>query len=116
VDSGDQADVDFLRKFVNKHGGGFPSLRSGGLYFLEDLHTSYIEKYGEDILKKQLLWNTSKTCWMAFIKCGLMKAILLLKLSIWSEALTVFIRFACSKSSKVNVSISLLNASSRYQE
>ena len=74
VDSGDQADVDFLRKFVNKHGGGFdvivddgghkmvqqmtslihlfPSLRSGGLYFLEDLHTSYIEKYGGGYLKK----------------------------------------------------------------
>jgi hypothetical protein len=68
VESGDQADVDFLRSFVRKHGGGFdiivddgghtmaqqttslihlfPSLRSGGLYFLEDLQTSYMVNYG----------------------------------------------------------------------
>jgi hypothetical protein len=73
VDTGDQANVTFLNEFLNNHGfeydiiiddGGhtmvqqitsfqnlFPSLRSGGLYFLEDLQTSYWDGYGGGYLK-----------------------------------------------------------------
>jgi len=75
VDAGDQADVPFLRSFVEKHGGDFdiivddgghtmvqqitsliellPSLKSGGLYFLEDLQTSYLESYGGGYLNEK---------------------------------------------------------------
>ena len=72
VDTGDQANVTFLNEFPKNHGheydiiiddGGhtmvqqitsfqnlFPSLRSGGLYFLEDLQTSYMGGYGGNYL------------------------------------------------------------------
>lgn len=74
VDAGDQADIAFLQSFLKKHGGDFdviiddgghgmvqqktslihlfPSLRSGGLYFLEDLETSYFDFVGGGYLRK----------------------------------------------------------------
>ncbi|KFX86715.1 hypothetical protein V495_08671 [Pseudogymnoascus sp. VKM F-4514 (FW-929)] len=66
--TGDQADVPFLKKVLNETGGGFDvivddgghtmnqqktsidilfgSVKPGGLYFVEDLQTSYAPKYG----------------------------------------------------------------------
>ncbi|ELR02268.1 hypothetical protein VC83_00635 [Pseudogymnoascus destructans] len=66
--TGDQADVPFLKKFLNETGGGFDviiddgghtmeqqktsidilfdSVKPGGIYFVEDLETSYAAKYG----------------------------------------------------------------------
>jgi hypothetical protein len=66
--TGSQSDVDFLNKFINSSGGGFdiiiddgghtmeqqitsleklfPIVKPGGMYFCEDLQTSYIESYG----------------------------------------------------------------------
>lgn len=66
--TGDQADVPFLRRFMNETGGGFDviiddgghtmvqqktsvdilfdSVKPGGLYFVEDLATSYSSGYG----------------------------------------------------------------------
>lgn len=66
--TGDQADVAFLKKFLNETGGAFDviiddgghtmvqqktsidilfdSVKPGGLYFVEDLATSYAPKYG----------------------------------------------------------------------
>ncbi|KFY08927.1 hypothetical protein V492_05780 [Pseudogymnoascus sp. VKM F-4246] len=66
--TGDQADVQFLKKFLNETGGDFDviiddgghtmeqqktsidilfdSVKPGGLYFVEDLATSYVPKYG----------------------------------------------------------------------
>ena len=73
VDAGDQANVPFLNGFLQHHGcdfdviiddGGhtmvqqitsfqnlFLSLKSGGLYFLEDLQTSYMHGYGGGYLR-----------------------------------------------------------------
>jgi hypothetical protein len=75
VDAGDQADVTVLHSFIEKHGGNFdvivddgghtmvqqitslihlfPALSSGGLYFLEDLQTSYMEMYGGSYLNEK---------------------------------------------------------------
>jgi hypothetical protein len=66
--TGSQSDVDFLNKFINSSGGGFdiiiddgghtmeqqitsldtlfPIVKPGGIYFCEDLQTSYLEGYG----------------------------------------------------------------------
>ncbi|PMD60376.1 uncharacterized protein K444DRAFT_629346 [Hyaloscypha bicolor E] len=66
--TGSQSDVDFLDKFINSSGGGFdiiiddgghtmeqqitsldklfPVVKPGGMYFCEDLQTSYFESYG----------------------------------------------------------------------
>lgn len=75
VDAGDAGDSGFLQSFIQKHNGGnfdvivddgshvcpdqiltllhlFPTLRSGGLYFLEDLQTSYWAKPGGGYLKE----------------------------------------------------------------
>jgi hypothetical protein len=68
VVAGDQADVSFLNEFMNKYGrdfdviiddGGhtmtqqktslntlYEALKLGGIYFCEDLQTSYMEQYG----------------------------------------------------------------------
>ena len=75
VDGGDQGNTTFLNSFIEKHGGNFdiivddrgrrmeqvitslvtlfPALISGGLYFIEDMHTSYMEHYGGGYLKEQ---------------------------------------------------------------
>jgi hypothetical protein len=75
VDAGDQANVTVLNSFIEKHGGNFdiivddgghtmvqqitslvnlfPALSSGGLYFLEDLQTSYMEQYGGGYLNEK---------------------------------------------------------------
>lgn len=66
--TGSQSDVDFLDKFINSSGGGFdiiiddgghtmeqqitslerlfPIVKPGGMYFCEDLQTSYLASYG----------------------------------------------------------------------
>ena len=66
--TGSQSDTDFLNKFINSSGGGFdiiiddgghtmeqqitsldklfPIVKPGGMYFCEDLQTSYMEGYG----------------------------------------------------------------------
>ena len=66
--SGDQADIPFLEDFLKKTGGGFDiiiddgghtmhqqitsletlfaSVKPGGIYFIEDLQTSYMHQYG----------------------------------------------------------------------
>ncbi len=68
VFAGDQADTDFLATFLNEAGGHFdvivddgghtmlqqktslhflwPSIKPGGVYFVEDLATSYMQNYG----------------------------------------------------------------------
>jgi len=71
--AGDQADVPFLNRFLEESGGNFdiiiddgghtmtqqrvslqvlwPSVKPGGIYFIEDLATSYLPKYGGGIGK-----------------------------------------------------------------
>jgi hypothetical protein len=66
--TGDQADIPFLKRFLTESGGNFdvivddgghtmtqqinsfdtlfPSVKPGGLYFCEDLQTSYLPHYG----------------------------------------------------------------------
>lgn len=68
VFTGDQADIKFLETFISASGGGFdviiddgghtmnqqitsfnrlfPIVKPGGIYFVEDLATSYMEGYG----------------------------------------------------------------------
>jgi len=48
VDGGDQGNTTFLNSFIEKHGGNFDIL-----YFIEDLHTSYLAQYGGGYLKEQ---------------------------------------------------------------
>lgn len=72
VFAGDQADVNFLSRFLREAGGDFdiiiddgghtmvqqmtsidhlwPAVKPGGIYFCEDLETSYLDRYGGDPL------------------------------------------------------------------
>jgi hypothetical protein len=81
--SGDQAKVDDLYKLLNIAGkdfdvmiddGGhtmiqqftsfkylFPAVKIGGLYFLEDLHTSYWDQYGGGLKKEGTMIEHIKT-------------------------------------------------------
>ena len=92
VEVGDQANVDFLHSFVEKHGGDFdiivddgghtmvqqitslihlfPSLQSGGLYFLEDLQTSYWKPYGGGYLNEKSTIEYIKAMIDGFYKMG----------------------------------------------
>jgi len=70
VYTGDQADKTFLEKFIQESGGEFdviiddgghtmkqqkvsfnallPAVKPGGIYFCEDLHTSFIDQFQDD--------------------------------------------------------------------
>jgi frataxin-like iron-binding protein CyaY len=83
VFAGDQADVAFLRRFVEESGGGFDviiddgghsmmqqktslehlwdAVKPGGIYFVEDLDTSYMERYGGGIGKTDTFMEDVKS-------------------------------------------------------
>jgi hypothetical protein len=82
VFTGDQADIPFLRKFLLETGGEFdviiddgghtmtqqlnsfdtlfPSVKPGGIYFCEDLHTSYLPQYGGESGKRDTMMERIK--------------------------------------------------------
>lgn len=80
--TGDQADVSFLQRFVAESGGNFDiiiddgghtmtqqrtslehlwdSVKPGGIYFVEDVHTSYYENYGGGVGKADTMMGDIK--------------------------------------------------------